>query len=323
MLSQEQLQGDRNTNRDPRETSLGGDRMRSPELGNREGERLRPTQPRVSPTSRFLLVLILLAALIGGAIYTMGQYVATRSSVPSHTFTLNGHGKLIVTDSSGQIHIHSGSGNTVTVQATRFAYGLGDPTDPMQLDFSQDGNTLHVMGKGWSFMGNQGYDLDITAPDSIDLQVENGAGEIEVANINGEMDLHTGSGGITASHLAGKMKLQTGNGGINIHDLSGQIDLQSGNGDIQASQMKLQDEGEIKTGNGGIRLDGILDPNAHYRLETGSGGVEVTLPSNASFQLHTDTGSGSVHNDFGTSNASTNSSLDIHSGSGDINIHKG
>src|SRR5215472_9577374 len=151
--------------------------------------------PRPARGRGLLLTLILLVLLTGGALWTTSSFTSAHHALPTRTFTLNGHGKLIVDNSSGHVHINSTSGNTVTVHATQFSSGIFNVSNQVQLAMNQDGNIINVTQIP-STIGGQGYDLDITVPDSIDLQINDGSGDIQISNINGNTQVQDGSGGI-------------------------------------------------------------------------------------------------------------------------------
>ncbi|HZR40018.1 MAG TPA: DUF4097 family beta strand repeat-containing protein, partial [Ktedonobacteraceae bacterium] len=72
------------------------------------------------------------------------------------------------------------------------------------------------------------------------------------------------------------------------------------NGDIIVRQAALSGQSSLETTNGSVRFQGSLDLQGTYKMKTNSGDVNLTLPSNTSFQLSATTGSGSVHNEFGS-----------------------
>ena len=66
---------------------------------------------------------------------------------------------------------------------------------------------------------------------------------------------------------------ETGSGGLDLHNVRGSL--------------------EARAGSGGIHADG--EPTGEWVLNTGSGGVELRFPHNASFDLNAHTGSGSIN----------------------------
>lgn len=316
-MQEQQFYHNREINTDPREQTGETFHVES------DGGKLRPAPPRGRKTAGIVLALIVLVGLISAAVFTTGQYTMQRNVLSTRTFALTGHSKLVIKNGSGHVYIHKGSGNSVTVQPTLFAFGLGTGVDPSRLSMSQDDSTVKIEDNeiGWSLFGNQGVDLDVTVPDAIDLDIQDGSGDVQVADVNGNVELKTGSGNMTANNLSGDITLKTGSGDIQVTNLNGQLEMETGSGSIKGNQVTLSKEGKIETGSGDIRLDGSLSPDASYRLQSGSGNIDLTLPTDSNFQLAVDSGSGSIHNSFGN-NSAANSSLSIHTGSGDINIRK-
>ncbi|MNM51808.1 hypothetical protein D3C76_1769800 [compost metagenome] len=75
-----------------------------------------------------------------------------------------------------------------------------------------------------------------------------------------------------------------------------------------------------KTVSGDINVD-FNSFNNDYKFSTVSGYTNLTLPSNASFALASETLSGSISNEFGSNNNS-NSKIRFNSTSGDLSINK-
>jgi DUF4097 and DUF4098 domain-containing protein YvlB len=105
---------------------------------------------------------------------------------------------------------------------------------------------------------------------------------------------HTGSGSQNITGVAGPVEAQTGSGSITLTDARGQVTVGTGSGSITATGI----HGELRahTGSGGIRVEG--EQTGRWEMETGSGGIDIRLPRNASFDLNAHTGSGGVTVDF-------------------------
>ncbi len=180
-------------------------------------------------------------------------------------------------------------------------------------------------------------------------EVNTGSGNLKVSDIGGQLRARTGSGGITISNIAGSVSAHTGSGSIHGERLgtasstpatrgasnsfaetaAGDFDFQTGSGSIHISDLR----GAVRahTGSGRIELEG--QATGDWRLSTGSGGITVRLPAQASFELNAHTSSGSIHTNRqitvqgttgrhdlrGTAN-SGGIHLDLSTGSGSITI---
>ena len=131
------------------------------------------------------------------------------------------------------------------------------------------------------------------------LTVDNGSGGVEMRDVKGdEISIDTGSGGVDFSGVTGKRcKIDTGSGGVtgaalNCDDVN--IDVGSGSirvDDATAPRVKLD------AGSGGIRL-ALRNSPRDLHVDSGSGGVTISLPAIADAQVDIETGSGGIETDF-------------------------
>jgi hypothetical protein len=105
---------------------------------------------------------------------------------------------------------------------------------------------------------------------------------------------HSGSGSQTLEGITGRVDVGTGSGSIRLRDIRGDLDATAGSGSITLTGFR----GGLymRTGSGGMRIQG--EQTGRWDLQTGSGGIDIDLPSNASFELSAHTGSGGVDVDF-------------------------
>ena len=186
------------------------------------------------------------------------------SSIETHTFSVETQPKIIIKNNAGAIRVHPGGEEyQVVVQTTRRGrVWLGGHID-VQYDQKTAKNSLAVKANGgWSFIGSQWVDFDITVPRNADLELKNDAGSITVDGIAGQFSCVTNAGSVkvTDSWLYGNSRL--------------------------------------KTDAGSIAFSGALDPRGSYSMGSDAGSVSVTLPPNASFRLDARTDVGSINSDF-------------------------
>jgi hypothetical protein len=328
--------GARNVNADPREQ-----RQITPEQEYQEGYtgqepysgsgqmmegKIRPEQRRKRGVGWAILLLVLAVLLGLGLLFSQVGAAGSSSSNQTRTFAVSGIPKLVVHDGSGTVHIHTGAGNAVTVQATKHATGFGANTNNIDVNYSQHGNEVDVsVNQSFNFLSINNVDLDVTLPTNANMQVETGSGDVEATGVNGQAALETGSGDITTTDVSGQVSLKTGSGTISTDGLNGQVTITTGSGDVEVKRGALSGNSLLKTGSGDISYNGSLNPSGSYHFDTGSGTVNLTLPASSAFHLHTSTGSGEVNNDFGSTDVGTGqrSDLSISTGSGDINLQQG
>jgi len=270
-------------------------------------------------------VLVVLTILIIGVVFWGLVAFRQTAALPVHTFKLAGHARLVVSNTAGAIHIHHGKSNNIVVQGTKYTRGLGGNLDDVQVSYQQQGDTVSVTSDDtWSFMSMHGVRLDISVPAATDLKINNTSGNINIEQINGTIEAQTESGGVEADHLSGTLNLSSNSGGIHLNDASGVMTLSTVSGGIEANHIQLQGKSRLTTTSGGIKFQGTLDPYGNYHMEAVSGGIDLTLPSDAAFKLDASTTSGGIHNEFGTTTVgdSPQPALTLHTTSGGIAINE-
>jgi DUF4097 and DUF4098 domain-containing protein YvlB len=221
------------------------------------------------------------------------------------TFIANGATipHIIIKSSGGSISVQSDTSeasNAITV-ATNIQGADDSQNGPVNFDLQS--NTLIVD----SSVGSQVTDVNVIVPSNADVLVTDNSGLVSVQNIRGQVNVQT-------------------NGAIETSNVSGQENLSSQSGSIKVEQANLSGQSSFTSNNGDISFSGSLDSKGSYDFETGSGSVNITLPSNASFHAE---GSGtlgsSFHNDFqhDTTGPAPQPPLTVKSQSGIVTITKG
>ncbi len=158
-----------------------------------------------------------------------------------------------------------------------------------------------------------------------------GSGNIELENIRHNVEANAGSGNIRAHNIGGSCKVGTGSGDVTlVQSGSGEVEAKAGSGTLRLENIK----GSLRasTGSGHISADG--EPSGTWEVRTGSGGISVRVPSNAAFDLYAHSSSSSInlgmpvtvegtqnrHEVRGKVRGGGSFSLDLRSGSGDIDI---
>jgi Putative adhesin len=285
---------------------------------------------------------------------------------------------LEVSSGSGNITIHTGGSNTVSVSAkmrasgSSWLFGGGDVEERIRRieqhpPIEQQGNVIRI-GKfeDRELSRNISIDYDVTVPAQTKLNTHTGSGDQQISGVQLSVTAKTGSGNITAENLGadahlgsgsgdvkvnsikGGLHAETGSGNIRAQGVSGEIVANTGSGDIEMHQAAPGDV-RVETGSGNVRLynvkgglradTGSGDIHAEgeathdWRLGAGSGNITLRLPSSASFNLDARTSSGTlkVNHPVTMQGAMSRNHiqgkvgnggvlLDMHTGSGDINI---
>ncbi|MGB8347214.1 MAG: DUF4097 family beta strand repeat-containing protein [Ktedonobacteraceae bacterium] len=349
----------------PRSYEEGYSGLNERDFWSGEDEKLRPKQKNQKNMGGLLALLALLcAAFIAGSLFgviliwltwvvvivlIIAGLVALATNwrvvtipMPTRAFQIMEHARLVINNGAGSVSIRRGEEDTVSVAATKRASGIGIDAERMQINYTQQGDTLDISSHmAWSLLqfGLRAVDFEITVPSNCDIQLQNGSGRvavqetsgvirvrtggggvqardlqgqimmktggglIEASNLQGQIMMKTGGGRIEASNLQGQLELRSGGSRIMLRNARGQLTVQTGGGRVEVSQAALSGESSVGTGGGAIIFDGSLDALGSYKFQTGGGAITIGLPADAAFSLDARTGGGRVHNEFGGNEA--------------------
>lgn len=131
-------------------------------------------------------------------------------------------------------------------------------------------------------------DVELVMPHSMHLDVDDGSGSIDIANINGMLEIDDGSGSLVIHNIGANVTIDDGSGSIEMNNVTGDVRIDDGSG-----QLKLTDiNGSvyIEDGSGEINITGVSN---NVTLDDGSGSVKI-VDLAGDFKL-IDDGSGSIY----------------------------
>jgi hypothetical protein len=164
---------------------------------------------------------------------------------------------------------------------------------------------------------------------------DTGSGDVEIHGAARSVTADTGSGDvrIRLAARAEKVKIDTGSGDVDFQGEAGEFEGDTGSGGITA--MGLTGSARFDTGSGDVKAGWErLPAGTSVTADTGSGGVQLTLPAGTALSGLLGSSSGEIRCDFpGTlssrekryelSGGGGSASVRVKTGSGDITIRKG
>ncbi len=174
-----------------------------------------------------------------------------------------------------------------TPQGTTLAPGLGNLFDVAMKNTANGiflrgqvpANDLWRMGVVW-------VTLDVTVPKSYSLDISTEGGNIQVADMQGRVNLLTAGGNISTANIRGSAHVQTGGGHITLKDVSGNLEATTGGGHVTTG--KIGGSANIHSYGGHIRVAAA----AHGAwLQTGGGNISL---GNSGMDLVAETGGGQI-----------------------------
>lgn len=258
--------------------------------------------------NRFIRVLVPFLVLA-----TVGCNMVIADDTCDHTEDRNasldaaGATRLVVDAGAGSLMVE-GDPQATTLEATGVACASRQSDlAGVRLTAERQGDTLYVTaGTPDIQWGNARLDLEIRMPASLEVEIEDGSGgttvrkvasldltdgsgAIEVADVGGAVKISDGSGGITVTGVGRGLAIDDGSGGIEVAGVGGEVRISDGSGGITVSDVG----GDVivdEDGSGGISI--LRVAGSVLVREDGSGGIDVT-DVQGSFTVERD-GSGGI-----------------------------
>jgi len=248
-------------------------------------------------------VAVSAGSLLCGCVVVDSQGHITREE--KH-FTVAGVPELHLTTYDGAIEVRSGDdARTVIVEIEKRGptkEGLND----VRVDTKQDGNRVDVEVRKPAhevfFIGigpaTPSAKLIVTMPREGNIVAKSGDGSIRIDRVRGRLELRTGDGSVRGSEIAGQITVSTGDGSVTLDQTEGDLDVETGDGSVRVDG-KLAVV-KVHTGDGSITLraeDGSAMKD-DWSINSGDGGVVVSLPSGFGAELDAHSDGGSIRSEF-------------------------
>lgn len=340
--------GQRETNRDPRE---------QPHLNTMEtkhgygslptGEKIQPREapPRQKSARErkhsqiWLWFLVLILGLAG-----VLSVIRFLPHTDTRTFAVTANPHIIVRNSMGDVQITVHNAATTEVKITEQMVGL-----VQEVKYQQDGNTVEIAIDSYAppfLAGSVPVAIEMALPASTQLEVATKDGNVEITGTQKNtalrlLNIQTDAGSVRVNHmsLTDHMRLRTGNGNVAMYDVAGSIDAQTksgavtvehsrlfrdsllltNGGNVEMKQTMLSGKVEARSNTGSIHFQGMLEVGGTYDFKTQTGRIDLILSKDGSYHFSTVTGK--VENEFkrdmtgsgpkATVNASTQAGLII------------
>jgi DUF4097 and DUF4098 domain-containing protein YvlB len=131
-------------------------------------------------------------------------------------------------------------------------------------------------------------------PRKTKVAAQSGDGSITVERIEGDVDVDTGDGSVRGYSLAGNLRVHTGDGSVRLENVDGSIVVDTADGTV-AIDGRLRAL-KVVTGDGTVSVradEGSVMADA-WEIRTGDGGVRLELPADFAADLDASTADGRV-----------------------------
>ena len=200
-----------------------------------------------------------------------------------------------------RLRLHTGLGNVhiFTDESGKVSYrviieaGSRDPGAERlvrEIDLSgrqtPAGIVLNGQIPGRNFYGRLHITFEVHVPNRYNVETSTGAGNIDVQNIDGQLDLATGGGYIRVGNVAGTLRATTSGGHITAGNIDGDGILHTGGGHIHAG--RILGVANLDTAGGNIHVDSAL---SGVTANTAGGQIDL---GEAAGTIHAHTAGGPV-----------------------------
>ncbi len=258
----------------------------------------------IATPSRYALGVLMLSLLTFGGLDVRAQTSRTITKEAG----LDPDGAVELSVGAGHVRVTTWDRSTVRAtvrvagQSAKAVEGatLQMQGDARQLTISTDvgsedsGGLLTLLGFGGPTGPETNYTLQL--PATVTLSVSTESAPVEVRGMKGELNVEGASGPVRLRDIEGVVNVATFSGSLDADSVRGPINFATFSGDATVRAQHLTRE---------------------YRLASFSGGAEIILPSDAAFNLRTDTGwGGSVTSDFAVPDSTSESESAVSIGGG-------
>jgi len=242
---------------------------------------------------------------------------AAIASTPINESIDAGSAELIdVENVAGAVTITGTDDSEVRVRGT-----LSDAASELDVRLEGDRIIVHVIypeNLGRRANRDEGTTLEISAPRSLDVDVNTVSARVSVRQIEGEQDLSSVSGSIETTLHAAEIRTQTVSGSITISggdegtrtyasSVSGRVELDSVSGEVNSEtvsgRIRLRsnklERAELNSVSGAIEVDARLTNDGRLRTVTTSGSISLMLNDSPAGRYEISSFSGSIDNCFG------------------------
>ena len=167
------------------------------------------------------------------------------------------------------------------------------------------------------------------------LMLDNGTGDIRVENARGDLSVDTGSGDVELVGVSGTgdVNIDSGSGDVTVRGVvASRLLADVGSGDVTLEGVAADDL-QLDTGSGRVLVSLDRVPRS-TNIDTGSGGITLSLPEAANVDLDIESGSGGITTEFPISMSSMGrrelrgrigdggAHLTVSTGSGSVRLQK-
>ncbi|MGI9174014.1 MAG: DUF4097 family beta strand repeat-containing protein [Rhodothermales bacterium] len=256
------------------------------------------------------LMLAFLASTVPIASGNAASHIDVKDTIKSDPYKVEPGGTLYIDLDRGNIEVKTSPRNVVTIELER-SVDVEDRDDAKRLfeqhdyAFEQKDDDVFIRSRyddssglfgRWRNQGKFKLRVIVRVPEAYNIDFTSGAGNIDIADLVGEVEGRTGAGNIDIGSIDGDVDVTSGSGNIQVAGVTRSVSVESGAGNINLRD--LQGEVEAKTGAGNVTAYISRQPDGSSELESGAGNVTVFLGESIAVDVEAESGMGAASTDF-------------------------
>jgi len=228
-------------------------------------------------------------------------------------------GRVSLGNISGDMTVTGGSGDEVTIEATKRTRGDKSELDAVQIIVEENTGRVDVRTEYPHRENNHvSVDFVVTVPASASVEMHSIAGSLHITGVQGTARLETISGAVTAASTPRIEVAKSVSGNVELSGTSsdGDLSASSVSGSVRVKGVKARsirigaitgsvgvsdaacDRVDMKSLSGSVEYAGTLVKGGRYDLTSHSGAVRMILAGALGFELDASTFSGSINSEL-------------------------
>ena len=240
-------------------------------------ERVRPVTAK--PVWFPLAAVVMISLLLVGCDVLTCDETAERST----SAAAGGISTVRIISEAGDLDVEGQPNLTeVDAEGTACASNTGD-LDDIQFEVTSSGSEMVIEARTPG--GNTQFDVRITVPDSVVVEIEDGSGDVDVGDVAG-VRITDGSGDVDVAGVSGDVVVgDDGSGDLDLSDVAGTVDIGvDGSGNITVADVA----GDVRIGSDGSGSIRVTNVEGDFEVgDDGSGDIShsgvggtVDIPNN-------------------------------------------
>ena len=255
--------------------------------------------------ARISLLIFLLALVVESA----QARAAQEKDVVKKEYTVRPGGTLHLDMDHGNIEIETISSNKVIIELERTAKAEDRDLAKQILEqheyaFDKRSNDVYIRSRfdndrgrlKWRKRSRLKIHVLVRVPERYNVDFSNGAGNVDIVEVDGRIEGRTGAGNIMIDDVRGLVDISSGAGNIEIAGDIESAEVNTGAGNINL--YGLQGAVEANTGAGNVFAEITRQPEDDSELHSGAGNVTVELSDDVSVYVDATAALGSAECDF-------------------------